>query len=379
AYWNPTIVTDEEGKATVTITLPERTTAWKLLAKGVTSETLAGEAEGELVVKKELFGELKLPLAFTDGDQAEIQTTIHNDAVEKGTIEVTLKTTIGGKTVEEKKTVEALKGMKELPFKVELKLPPDASVGNALRGVPGADAPRISGAADGASKQGPRNATEGVPYRGSEGERTVEIELTVVAGEKRDVVRRTMPIRPYGMPVFAAASGSATSDTTAFVESPEGMTLESPTLEVIVGPNMEQSLLDALLAPAPMCQLETFRLASGLESSTSDLMAAIGLERLLGKTRQAGSPQAKALDARVRASLSLLVSSQNDDGGWSWTGRNGASNRYSSARVVWALSLAKAAGYKVADDIFEKSIGYIQGQIATTAETDYDSKSVLLA
>ncbi|HET6879013.1 MAG TPA: tetratricopeptide repeat protein, partial [Pirellulales bacterium] len=380
AYWNPAIVTDKDGKATVTITLPERTTAWKMLAKGVTAETLAGEAEGELVVKKELFGELKLPLAFTDGDRAEIQTTIHNDAIEEGTIEVTLKTTIGGKTVEEKKTVEAAKGMTELPFSVELKLPADASVGNALRGVPradargvpGADAPRVPGAADGAPRQGSRNGTESVPYSG------VEIELTIVAGERRDVVKRTVLIRPYGMPVFAAASGSATSDTTAFVESPEGMTLESPTLEVIVGPNMEQSLLDALLAPAPMCQLETFRLASGMETSTSDLMAALGLQKLLGTTRQAGTPQAEALDSRIRSSLSLLVSSQNDDGGWSWAGKTG-SNRYTSSRAIWALSLAKGAGYKVADDVFEKAIHYLQGEITSTAESDYDSKAVLLA
>ncbi len=193
------------------------------------------------------------------------------------------------------------------------------------------------------------------------------------------MVKRTVPIRPYGMPVYAAASGSATSDTTAFVEPPEGMTLESPKLEILVGPSMEQSLLDALLAPAPLCQFDALRLASGLDTATSDLMAAIGLQRLVGATRQAGTPQAEALDARVRSSLSLLVSSQNDDGGWSWTGRTGQSNRYTSARVVWALGLAKRAGYKVADDVFEKSVGYLQGQVATTAETDYDSKSVLLA
>ena len=371
AYWNPAMVTEKDGKATVTITLPERTTAWKLLAKGITAETLAGEAEGELVVKKDLFGELKLPLAFTDGDQAEILSTIHNDAVENGQIEVTLKTTIGGKTVEEKKTIEAGKGMKELPFKVELKLPLPRGEG---RGEGRANQKKPDNDAKPGDKAAPPH-----PNPLPEGEGTVEIELTVVAGEKRDVVRRTVPIQPYGMPVFAAASGSATSDTTAFVEPPEGMTLVSPKLEVIVGPNMEQSLLDALLAPAPLCQFDALRLASGIDTSTSDLMAAIGLQKLLSATRQAGTPQAEALDARVRSSLSLLVSSQNDDGGWSWTGRTGASNRYTSARVVWAISLAKAAGYKVADDIFEKAIGYIQGQIATTAETDYDSKSVLLA
>ena len=91
AYWNPAIVTDKDGKATVTFTLPEQSTAWRLLAKGITADTLAGEAAETLVVKKELFGELKLPPSFTDGDQAEVIASIHNDAVEKGPIEVTLR------------------------------------------------------------------------------------------------------------------------------------------------------------------------------------------------------------------------------------------------------------------------------------------------
>ncbi|HEV3341692.1 MAG TPA: alpha-2-macroglobulin family protein, partial [Pirellulales bacterium] len=377
AYWNPAIVTDKEGKATLTITLPDRTTAWKLLAKGVTTDTLAGEAEAELVVKKDLFGELKLPLAFTDGDQAEIQTTIHNDVVEKGKVEVTLKTTIGGKTVEEKKTIDAGKGIHELPFRVELKLPLPLPPGEG-RGEGGQNQKK-AGDAKPADEKPRDNEKPGDKTAPPNPLPVAEIELTVVAGERRDVVKRTVPIRPYGMPVFAAASGSGTSDTTAFVEPPEGMTLASPKLEIIVGPSMEQSLLDVLLAPAPLCQFDALRLASGLDTSTSDLMAAVGLQRLVGATRQAGTPQAEALDARVRSSLSLLVSSQNDDGGWSWTGRTGQSNRYTSARVVWALSLAKGAGYKVADDIFEKAVGYLQSQIATTAETDYDSKSVLLA
>ena len=78
--------------------MPERSTAWKLLAKGITAETLAGEATEALAVKKDLFGQLKLPLSFTDGDEAEILASVHNDAVDKGPIEVTLKTTIGGRT-----------------------------------------------------------------------------------------------------------------------------------------------------------------------------------------------------------------------------------------------------------------------------------------
>jgi len=96
-YWNPAIVTGEHGQATVTFTVPERSTAWTLLAKGITTETLAGEATDGLVVKKDLFGEIKLPPAFTDGDEADVLVSVHNDAVEAGQIEVTLKTTIDGR------------------------------------------------------------------------------------------------------------------------------------------------------------------------------------------------------------------------------------------------------------------------------------------
>jgi tetratricopeptide (TPR) repeat protein len=360
-YWNPSVVTGEDGKATVKFAVPERSTAWQLLAKGITVETLAGEGTDKLTVKKDLFGELKLPPAFTEGDEAEIGVTVHNDAVEKGPIEVVLRTTIGDRSVEEKKTLDAAaKGIHELSFKTVLKRP-DAKDGKPLAASPGAEA-------------------------------AVSFELTVTAGEgekgekseksekgvKRDVVRQAVPLKPYGMAVFATASGTATSDTTAWVEPPKEMPFESPSLQILIGPTVQQSLLDIVLGPAPWCQLESSRIASGLETTTSDLMASLGLQKLIGTSREAGSPQAQALDARVRSSIGGLISSQNDDGGWSWTGRGGASNRYSTARAAWALSLARSAGYTVSEEPFNKALGYLRSQVAATSDSDYESKAILL-
>ena len=121
------------------------------------------------------------------------------------------------------------------------------------------------------------------------------------------------------MPVFATASGSATSDTTAWVQAPKQMQLESPSLQILVGPSVERSLMDIVLGPAPLCQIESFRFTTALETATSDLMAALALQKLMGTTRDAASPEAQALDGRVRSGISLLVSSQNENGGWSWT------------------------------------------------------------
>ncbi|MEX2558266.1 MAG: outer membrane protein assembly factor BamD, partial [Pirellulales bacterium] len=47
-------------------------------------------------------------------------------------------------------------------------------------------------------------------------------------------------------------------------------------------------------------------------------------------------------------------------------------------RIVWALSLAKAAGYAVPDEAYEKAIRYLSGQVVATADTDYESKAILL-
>ena len=357
-YWNPTIVTDEHGQASLTITLPDQSTAWQLAAKGVTVDTLAGAAETEITASKELFGEFKHPLAFVDGDDAQIQATVHNSLGEsKEPIEVVLKTTIGDKTVEKKKTLEpGTRGMAELTFPVSIRRP-----------AADASHPGLLPKGEGGKAKNPAQ----------DGEAT--FELTVSSAGQRDVVRRIVPIHPYGLPVYATAGGSASADTSVWVEAPKQMPLTAPSLQVLIGPTIEQSLLDVLFGAAPACQLEAARISSGLDSTTSDLLAALALQKLLGATRDAAGPRAAELDARIRSAISGLVSAQRDDGGWSWTGRGGdASHRMTSARVLWSLALAKKAGYKVTDDGYQKAITWLQSQIAASGETEYESKAVLL-
>jgi alpha-2-macroglobulin len=353
AYWNPSITTGNDGKATVTFTVPERSTAWRLLAKGITTDTLAGQSDAPLAVRKQLFGQLRLPASFTDGDRAEVIASIHNNTVEKGPIEVVLKTTIGQKSVEERKTVNFdAKGIREVSFAVDLR---DRSAIDAARvGVREAAglAPRVA----------PRES--------------VAFDLTISAGNHRDATHRIVPIAPYGAPVYAAASGLSTSDTTAWVEPPKAMTLERPTLSILVGPSVEQSLLDVLFAPAPRCQCDAARIASRLETATSDLMAALGLQRISGAVGAPAAPQSQELDARIRSCISQLMVLQSD-GGWSWSG-GGNADCAATARALWALGLARKAGYNVPDDQFHAAVHFVRGKISDLSENDYQGRAVLL-
>jgi alpha-2-macroglobulin len=352
-YWNPVVTTGADGKTTLTLTVPERSTLWKFVAKGLSADTLAGEGTDALTVKKDLFGEIKLPLAFTDGDKAEIPVTVHNDAVEKGTIEVILRTTIGGRRVEETKQLAVSgKGMQEVTFKEELKR---------------------------ADTNSPRPAGEEANKDSSDRSDQVAFELIVRASGHEDTVERSIPLRPYGVPVFTAASGSSTADGTVWLETPAGVSPDAAEMQIVIGPTVERSLLDIVLAPASVCQLESTRLASGLDPAAGDVMASLGLQKLLGGSRSSGGPEALAIDSRIRSSISLLLSAQNDDGGWSWTGTApAASNRYTTSRIVWALSLAKKVGYAVPDPAYSKAVGYLKNQLTATSDADYDSKAILL-
>ena len=367
-YWNPVVTTGADGTATITLTVPERSTAWKFLAKGLSAETLAGEATDDLTVKKDLFGEIKLPLAFTDGDTAEIPVTVHNDAVEKGTIEVVLRTTIGGRT----------RGGDEDDRRDEQGIERSEFQG----GVEAAGALTRRGKA--ATRTNHRSRT-------GEGPTTIRrdrtdptdadsFELVIRAAGHEDLVQRSMPLRPYGVPVFTAASGSSMADGTVWLEAPEGMPAESAGMQILVGPTVERSLLDIVLAPAPWCQMEVGRLASGLESATSDVMASLGLQKLLGGSREAGGPEALALDSRIRGSVSLLLSAQNDDGGWSWTGTPGG-RQQSLCKLPHRVGHdagARRPATSCRTTAYNKALAYLRNQVAATDNADYESKAILL-
>ena len=158
------------------------------------------------------------------------------------------------------------------------------------------------------------------------------------------------------------------------------MTLERPGLQILIGPTVERSLMDIVLGPAPWCQTRGeppgHRPGDGHERPDGRARAAEAAGRDAA-TRAARRPR-RSTAASARPS-SLLVSSQNDDGGWSWTGRGGASERYATARVVWALSLARKAGYTVPDESLQQGPRPIcSNQVAATAESDYESKAILL-
>ena len=345
-YWNPTVVTDENGHATIAFDLPEASTAWRLLAKGLTVDTLVGQAEEPLVVKKDLFGQLRLPLAFTDCDRADIPVIVHHAAEQKAPIEVTLKTTIGGRSVEETQKIEpSATGISELQFSREFLIP---------------------------------DAKDLDPAASSDSCHRIDFELTVTSGDQQDRLLRSIPLLPYGAQVFAARSGSATGDTTAWIEPPESMALASPSLKIVIGPTVQQSLLDAVLDSPADIDFGFLRCSSPTQHTTANLMAALALQDLLAKSGGSDRPEMLRLDRVIRAAIASLVASQKKEGGWNWAGEENQTDRNVTARALWALSTARAAGYVVPEDDFLRAAKAVNSLNVAADNADWTSKAVLL-
>ena len=353
-YWNPAIVTGKDGKAVVKFRLPNRSTAWKLRAKGTDAGVLTGQAETELVTRKDLFGQLKTPLAFTQGDKANVLVEVHNAKLKKGAkINVTLETRIGNRSTKLAKTITSKgPGISELSFPVEISKGDNVEfkllVGQAFqpdaKGRKAAQAPRQAG--------------------------------------KPDLQTATVPIRPFGLPVFATASGSAAQNTIVFVKHDKSLDVQNQNLELIIGPSINRTLLDAVLGGGmTRCESRLVLPGSGIERSVSDILGGVALLKMIRASRNADSPEGQAVSGRIQSTVVSLVSSQHNDGGWSWaskpTGR-APSDRFLTSRVTWALAAARKSGFAVPEETFNKAKQFLKSQFTASATSDREGQAILL-
>ena len=59
-----------------------------------------------------------------------------------------------------------------------------------------------------------------------------------------DEVAATVPIRPWGVPVYATASGRSSDDATVFVGLPPGRRYENPEMRIVVSPRPDRMLVE---------------------------------------------------------------------------------------------------------------------------------------
>jgi protocatechuate 3,4-dioxygenase beta subunit len=209
AYWAPTVVTGEDGRATITFTLPDNLTEWRALARAVTTDTLVGQATMGVVVSQDIVVRPALPRFLVQGDAITLTAVVHNFTTQAVSATVDL----------------GLVGLRS----------------------PVADAQRVIHlpAAD--------STTVGWPVVAEEpGEAQVTVEAVAGVGARvagRDVVELPLVVHPLVVPevaTFAGALSSSRPTDTVTVTLPSDAIEGLSRMEINLAPSIAPGLLQGL-------------------------------------------------------------------------------------------------------------------------------------
>jgi uncharacterized protein YfaS (alpha-2-macroglobulin family) len=90
-YINPEIITDQDGRATITIPLADSITTWRMAMLASTPRGALGSGSSSIKVFQDFFTDLDLPVTLTQGDRVSIPVAVYNYSGERGNVNLQLK------------------------------------------------------------------------------------------------------------------------------------------------------------------------------------------------------------------------------------------------------------------------------------------------
>ncbi len=308
AYWNPSLVTNAAGNASITVTLPDNLTTWTFSAAGGTQSTLVGESTMDLISTKDLLLEAALPRFLTVGDSTMGGAVVDN---------------LTGSTQKVAVTLHASGSSSGTDLHAAVSVP---AGGSQLVQWPIA-----------ASAIGPRTFLI-----------SAQAESSAGLGDRLQV---TVPVHANSIPVTAATSGLFRTSVNQRVVVPADAVPGEGALTVTLYPTLVSSLGPAtsFLAQYPYgCN----------EQITSQVYGLAEANRLPRSVSGVNPSLAQSLASNARVTLQTLYNDQNGDGGWGWW-PEGMSDPFVSAWVVDGMLTLHSLGYPVDTKILKRGTAFL--------------------
>jgi uncharacterized protein YfaS (alpha-2-macroglobulin family) len=89
-YVAPEIITDRDGRASITIPIADNITTWRMAMLASTRQGALGSGTSSLKVFQDFFAEMDLPVTLTQGDEVSIPVAIYNYAGSRGDVRLRL-------------------------------------------------------------------------------------------------------------------------------------------------------------------------------------------------------------------------------------------------------------------------------------------------
>ncbi len=324
AFWNPQIETDSNGHASVSFTLPDNLTTWKLTLRGLTRDTRVGETSAELTTAKPLQIIPVVPSFFVVGDQVSITAQVFNN------------------------TDRDLTG-------VTVSLQP--------RGFLLADPATLTQQVD-----IPARAQVQVSWEGRiQPEESVSLLFSARGGGYEDQTfpeESSQPVYAYLRPqTFITAGILADAETRLeTINLPPATDQRFGALHLYAAPTLAGVLLPQLSAQPPASEQDS------LLTQTYDWLMRLSLSQSLqmaGYQDISPPPNSEALLAR-------LAAAQREDGAWSWWPNAAEGDLRLTTDLLTALTLADQLGQPIPPDMRARARAWLDAHSEIPTAPGYD-------
>ncbi len=316
AYFNPSVVTDEKGNASVRFKLPDSLTTYRVMAVAVAEDDRFGSADARVVTSKPLMARPALPRFLRAGDTFDASVIVSSKGTDTAEIEVTAKLSGVSLTGQASQRVRVGPGESvEVRFPAEAKSVGPASFAFTVKSPSASDAVVVERAV--ALPMAP----EAVALYGSTDSAAAE-KLGDLSGIRDDAGELTL-----------------TTASTALVGLDAGAT----------------QLLDYPYG----CT----------EQLTSRLVPLVAMRDL---AKDFHFPLPSNLDDVVEKTVAKLITHQRYDGGFGFWPESTRAHPFATAYALWGLGEAKKKGYRVPEGVIESATRHLLGLVQKgDAETMY--------
>ncbi len=313
AYWNAEIVTGADGKAQVSLNLPDTLTTWQVETRGVTQDTRVGQNQAQVVTTKELLVRPVTPRFLVVDDHAQVAAVVQNNTGEPLQVEVTLQAN---------------------GFVLD-----DPAQGTQRASVP----------AQGRARLEWWGTAQDVP--------SADLVFSAQGGGYDDAARPSLgalPVLRFQAPQTFRTSGTMeeAGEIAELISLPRSFDAQNGRLDVELSPSLAAAMMQALDV------LETYPFQS-TEQILSSFLPNLETYRTL-QDYGIDDPALKArLDRTLNEGLQRLKARQNYDGGWPWW-QEPESEPYITTYVLYGLLRARQAGITINQDVLQRAIDYLK-------------------
>ncbi|HUG83649.1 MAG TPA: alpha-2-macroglobulin family protein [Euzebya sp.] len=333
AVFAPSVTTDDAGRATVEIDLPDSLTRYRVMAVAVAGADHFGSGESTLTARLPLQVRPSAPRFANFGDAFELPVVLHNTTDADLVADVVLETA--------NLAVEGAGGPSQAGVavtvpagdRVEVRFPVSAEDAGTARF-------RVTAVSDTAAD----SATGILPVYTPTTTESFATYGVLNAGPQ--------PPEDTTGPQGGGSAGRPDGAAGAVAQpllTPEGVVPQFGGLEVTTSVTALQALTDAVL------YLSEYRYDS-TDAFASRLLAIAALRDVLEAFDAEALPPAAELEQVVAADIAGLVALQNDYGGWSVWQRNRRTSPYHTIQATHALIAARDAGYDVPADTLARAL-----------------------